>query len=44
MNSSLLSQIQGGKGLKKVADHEKKDASGVKSSGNVVGESKPKPG
>ena len=39
MNSALLSQIQGGKGLKKVSAHEKNDRSAVKGSGDVVGAS-----
>ena len=41
MNAALLNQIQGGKGLRKVAEHEKKDSSGVKGAGAVVGESSP---
>ncbi len=39
MNSALLSQIQSGKGLKKVPAHAKNDRSEVKGSGNVVGAS-----
>lgn len=39
MNAALLSQIQGGKGLKKVAAHEKNDRSEVKGAGAVAGSS-----
>jgi hypothetical protein len=39
MNNALLSQIQSGKGLKKVAAHEKNDRSEVKGTGAVVGSS-----
>ncbi|CBY12406.1 unnamed protein product [Oikopleura dioica] len=39
MNSALLSQIQGGKGLKKVPAHAKNDRSEIKGSGDVVGAS-----
>ena len=39
MNAALLSQIQGGKGLKKVPAHEKNDRSDVKGAGGVVGAS-----
>ena len=39
MNAALLSQIQNGKGLKKVPDHAKNDRSAVVGAGQVSGES-----
>ena len=39
MNAALLSQIQNGKGLKKVAAHEKNDRSEVKGAVAVAGSS-----